>query len=288
MKLLAFSLFVITAVFTLGCNAENPVCTTNFCAVGEIFPRSELEEGQAFSEVDIDDSVIFAILVTGTTPVETAPAETTGGDSVSLDAIVADVAAGSTTYVGETLTITAPVQFVYPSSVSLFTKTDLVSFYVKNPKDPQELAVFQQGKTYRLTVEIVDIEPPDEEFDWYAVWSNLEGNGESIIEVPPVEITVADVVSDVAAGETTYVGQTVKVDATVAAGTAEFEASGLGLTTNNDDVYWFVVHSDKTVLDPYLKDQTHTFTLLIHSITPPDPFNVDQYYTINSIFVEAE
>ena len=47
----------------LGCSAENPICSTNFCAIGEVFPRSELEEGQAFSEVDIDDSVIFATLV---------------------------------------------------------------------------------------------------------------------------------------------------------------------------------------------------------------------------------
>ena len=288
MKLFTFSLFVIVAVFTLGCSTENPLCTDNFCVEGEIYAKSELAEGQAYGDLPINDAVIFATLAAGTTPVETTPVETAPADSVSLEAIVADVAAGGTTYVGETLTITAPVQFVHPLSVSLFTKTDLVSFYVKNPKDPQELAVFQEGKTYRLTIEIVDIEPPDEEFDWYAVWSNLEGNGESIIEVPPVEITVADVVSDAAAGGTTYVGQTVKVDATVAAGTAEFEASGLGLTTNNNDVYWFVVHSDKTVLDPYLKDQTHTFTLLIHSITPPDPFDVDQYYTINSIFVEAE
>ena len=69
MRFFTFSLFVIAVIFTLGCSAENPICTTNFCAIGEVFPRSELEDGQAFSEVDIDDSMIFARLVGGTTPV---------------------------------------------------------------------------------------------------------------------------------------------------------------------------------------------------------------------------
>ena len=30
-------------ILTIGCSAENPICTTNFCAVGEVFPRSELD-----------------------------------------------------------------------------------------------------------------------------------------------------------------------------------------------------------------------------------------------------
>ena len=44
MRLFTFSLIVIAVVFMLGCSAENPVCSTNFCAVGEIFSRSELND----------------------------------------------------------------------------------------------------------------------------------------------------------------------------------------------------------------------------------------------------
>lgn len=108
MKLFTFSLFVIAVIFTIGCNAENPVCTTNFCAIGEIFPRSELENGQAFSEVDIDDSVIFATLVGGTTPVETNPVvQTTDTNDVTIADIVADVASNgvNSSYKDQTVTI---------------------------------------------------------------------------------------------------------------------------------------------------------------------------------------
>lgn len=77
MKFFAFSLIVIAAVFMFGCSAENPICSTNFCAVGEVFPRSELEDGQTFGETGIDDSVIFATLVGGGPPVETTPVATT-------------------------------------------------------------------------------------------------------------------------------------------------------------------------------------------------------------------
>ena len=62
----AFVVLIAFLVPLLGCNAENPLCSTNFCAVGEVFPRSELGDRE-FSEVDIDDSVIFATF-TGATP----------------------------------------------------------------------------------------------------------------------------------------------------------------------------------------------------------------------------
>lgn len=282
MKLLTLLLFVIAVVSILGCNAENPICSTNFCAVGEIFPRSELENGQPFSEVDIDDSVIFATLVGTPTPVEPIrPTPTT------FTNIVADAAAGGTKYVGKTVTVTAPVGFVLDGGVSLVTKNERVTFYVKNPDAPEKLDSLVEGKTYQFTIEITSIAPPDEEFDTYAVFSNIIGDA-TVVNVPPVEVTVATLAADVAAGGRTYVGQTVKVEATVAFGTAELEAAGLGLVTNNEDVVWIVIHKDKTTLDPYVKDQSHTFTLLIYSVTPPDPLDVDQYYTINSIFVEAE
>lgn len=283
MRFFTFSLFVIAVIFTIGCNAENPVCTTNFCAVGEIFPRSELQDGQAFSEVDIDDSVIFATLV-GVTPIEATPIQP---DTTTFANIVADAAAGGTKYIGTTVTVTAPIRLVLESGVALVTKNERVNFYVKSPDLPEKLSSLVEGKTYQFTIEITSIAPPDEEFDTYAVFSNIIGDA-TVVNVPPVEVTVATLTADVAAGGVKYVGTTVKVDATVALGTAEIEKAGLGLVTNNNDVVWIVVHKDKTTLDPYVKDQSYTFTLLIYSVTPPDLTKVDQYYTINAIFIEAE
>ena len=69
MKYMTLILFAITIVTFAGCEAQNPICTDNFCFVGEAFPRSELEAGQPFDEVDIDDSIIFTKIITWETPI---------------------------------------------------------------------------------------------------------------------------------------------------------------------------------------------------------------------------
>ena len=290
MKLFAFSLFVIAVIFSFGCNAENPICSTNFCAVGEVFPRSELEDGQAFSEVDIDDSVIFATLV-GTTPVETQPVEPTpvvATPAVDLTDIVANVAVGGTKYVGKTVTITAPVQFKFETFFSLFTNDDTVSFIVRSPDAPDKLTHFQESLTYTLTVEITGVSPPDDNFDTYRISSNIEPNS-PIENNPPISVTVNQVVSDVAAGGTKYIGKTVKVRATVLIDNAGLNNTGLALTTGNTDVVWAVVYThDKTLLNSYRQGQSYTFTLFVDAIKPPDPIKQVDYYTIFSIFAGAE
>ena len=287
MKLFTFSLFVIAVIFSFGCNAENPICSTNFCAIGEVFPRSELEDGQAFSEVDIDDSVIFATLV-GTTPVETTPVETPVADSISFDDIVTDAAAGGTKYVGQTVTITAPVQFKFETFFSLFTNDDTVSFIVSSPDVPDKLTRFQESLTYTLTVEITEISPPDDNFDTYGIRSNIDPNS-PIENKPPISVTVNQVVSDVAAGGTKYIGKTIKVRAIVLIDNAGLNNTGLALTTGNTDVVWAVVYTrDKTLLNSYRKGQSYTFTLFVDAIKPPDPIKEVDYYTIFSIFAGAE
>ena len=265
MRLFAFLLVSIIVVFSLGCNAENPLCTDNFCAIGEIFPRSELEEGQAFSEVDIDDSVIFATLA-GAMPVETTPAVDT-----TFDDIIADVAAGGTQYVGQTLEITAPVLANYVTSVILFTNNDNVTFYVKSSENPDLLDVLKDGKTYTLTLEIEEISPPDAEFDWYAIWSELP-NDADIVENPPTQTTVSSIVSDVVSGNIRYLGQTIEVSGVVYLSNTEMKNKrAMAIRTGSAEVLWIVFAIEDTSLDAYKKDNTYTFTLFIESITPPNP-----------------
>ena len=74
MKLYTSSLFLILflAFSFMGCDAQNPVCSDNFCVVGEVFLRSELEENQEFSEANVDDSQILAVLA-GTPEPTTEP-----------------------------------------------------------------------------------------------------------------------------------------------------------------------------------------------------------------------
>jgi len=131
MRFFTFSLFVIAVIFTLSCSAENPICTTNFCAVGEVFPRSELEDGQAFSEVDIDDSVIFATLAGGTTPVKTTPPTLPPGvESVELSTIVGDVAAGNTSYISAR----TPKKMLHFPSNCFFQQRISTEKHTRNPR----------------------------------------------------------------------------------------------------------------------------------------------------------
>lgn len=49
MVLLAFVFFVFCMTFA-GCSTENPLCTDNYCVEGEIYLKTELQEGQAFED----------------------------------------------------------------------------------------------------------------------------------------------------------------------------------------------------------------------------------------------
>ena len=260
MRLFAFSLLVIAAVFTLGCSAENPICTTNFCAIGKVFPRSELEDEQAFSEVDIDDSVIFATLVAGTTPVETTLAD-----------IVANAVAGNKSYVGKIVTITASVdlvtsEFTNNDAITLITNNENVVFYVNSREDPQRLVDYEKGKIYTFSLFIREIDPPEEFFPKYAVWSSIPSE--------TISTTINAIVSDVAAGGRTYVDKIVSITATVKNDTLTFfdeddDYETISLITNDDSVIFFVYNENDppSVLNRYKEDEAYTFKLFIHDIS---------------------
>lgn len=295
MKSMTFLFFTMIALLALGCNAENPICTDNFCAIGEVFPRSELDETQPFSEVDIDDSVIFATLIGGGTPVEVVPVEpaqpiqppveTT--DAVTLADIVADASSGGTRYVGQTVTIVAPVRFKFETVVALLTRSEKVSFFVGSPDDASILNALEEGRTYQFTVGITRIRPPTENSPRYAVSSDAKG---SPIEVAPLETTVDAVVSDVAKGGTRFLGKTIEVRARVSFSVDNFPA--LSLSTNNPMVDWGVVAStgneekDKITLNPYKQGSLHTFTVLIYEIKPPE--GLENQYRIRSSFIAGK
>ena len=172
MRLLLLLLLLLTP-FILGCNTENPLCTDNYCVEGEIYPRSELVGD--FSLLAVDDSVILATLVGGVTPVETV--ETPAVDSVSLADIVSNVEDGGTKYLNQTVTITGEVELdntLYKNgAVSLITGTT-TAFYIADYQNPARLNPYKKGKTYTFTVIVVTIRPPNETFDTYAVFSDLE------------------------------------------------------------------------------------------------------------------
>lgn len=71
-----FTRYIVPLLICLvitGCDAQNPICSDNFCVVGEVFPRSELDTNQEFSEANVDDSKILAALATTPQPATTQP-----------------------------------------------------------------------------------------------------------------------------------------------------------------------------------------------------------------------
>ena len=173
---LIYTVLIVSIAIFLGCEAQNPVCTDNFCFVGEAFPRSELEDNTPFSEVDIDDSVIFATLVGVPTPVQTLP---DGVDTdVSLSNIITDVASGNTAYLNQTVTVTGYVIWksenrdsiaIYPSNDKAAALDSGAIFFVADRGNPFALVPYDVGRQYTFTVRITVILPPDENSDNYAI-----------------------------------------------------------------------------------------------------------------------
>ena len=60
--MIRFLLTVSVLSFVIGCSAENPLCTDNYCITGEIFPKDELEAGQTFEVLPIDESALVAAI----------------------------------------------------------------------------------------------------------------------------------------------------------------------------------------------------------------------------------
>ena len=284
MKLFTFSLFVIAVIFSFGCNAENPICSTNFCAIGEVFPRSELEDGQAFSEVDIDDSVIFATLV-GTTPVETTPVETTPvetpvadvetpvADSVTLADIVNDVAINgvNSVYKGQTVTITAAVRYIFAATedrnagVTLATFNNNISFFVNDDDEVDDLAHLGTGTTYTFRILIENIAPSRANPERTNIWSNaLNQPPKANIDIE--NVAMAEIVSDVAAGRKTYLGKTIRLNATVSFDLFK-EGGFISLSTGNRNVSFTISDiGNPEKLNAYHANINYIFILFIEDI----------------------
>ena len=57
-----FLLTIFVLSFVIGCSTENPLCTDNYCVTGEVFSKDELEAGQTFEVLPIDEaSLVTAI-----------------------------------------------------------------------------------------------------------------------------------------------------------------------------------------------------------------------------------
>ena len=221
MKLYTLSLILtVILIFSIGCNAENPICSTNFCAIGEVFPRSELDDNQPYSEVDIDDSVIFATLIGGTTPVETiqppakttpVPVETNKVVNTTIAAIVNDTASGNKNFEGKLVELTATVRWISGDSgaFAFDTNNDNVRFFVSASGDSRE-GTFDQafivGRSYTLRL-YVEMQQQDAVRGGHNIWSY------PVDDI--IKTTVNAIVSNTVANGTRFEGKVVEVTSVI-------------------------------------------------------------------------
>ena len=279
MRLFTFSLFIIVVISILGCSAENPICSTNFCAVGEVFPRSELEDGQAFSEVDIDDSVIFATLVGTPIPDQpTTPAtQETEPESTTVSSIVSDVAAGGTRYTNKIVTIQGTVESVFESGTrTLVTNNDNVTFYVRNQTKPELLDSYKEGGTYTFTLFISGIDPPEEEFNWYAIWGVMPKQADVL------SVDFADVIESVSQGSEEYLNRFIMFTATVKNPASIFTSDTISLVTDKDNVIFFVRNRTypPEIMGKYQQGQSYKFTAFLERISVSEVLGVSAHSVI--------
>ncbi len=167
MMLSAFALMI----FTIGCNTENPLCSQNYCVSGEVFLRSQLLEGEEFSEVNVAESSLIAAFANTTpqTPVETTPVPVETTD-VSLADVLADAAADNTTYLNQTVTITGYVVWKSDQrdTIAIYKNANVLAainepvFFIASLENTARLDKYVVGKSYTFTVTISKYAEPEE------------------------------------------------------------------------------------------------------------------------------
>ena len=176
-------LLVLTTLY-LGCTAENPVCSESFCVIGEIFPRTDLEdlEYSEFSEVDVDDARIIAVLTgteTLTTPEEpTRPRAVPSEPEVSrvnLEDIVINTLGGGRAYVGKIVYVKAKLQVPRLPGQQLRVRTGTsVRFYIDDSGNPARIEDPVKNWEYELVIRIKDISSPiNDEENYYTIWTEM-------------------------------------------------------------------------------------------------------------------
>ena len=175
------TILLVLIAMLIGCETTNPLCTDSFCIV----PRDNVEG----DIIEIDETKLIALIAktsdaTPTSPVETIPAETTPAASPTLADIITDVAAGETTYLNQTVTVTGYVVWkndvgdvivIYRNANFLEANQEDAGFYILSKVDGDflEFASYRVGSSYTLTLTINSILPPEGNQTRYLIGARL-------------------------------------------------------------------------------------------------------------------
>ena len=143
-----------------------------------MFLRSQLLEGEEFSEVNVAESNLIAAFANATpaTPVETVPVV-----SSTLSDIVTDVAAGNTTYLNQTVAITGYVAHKGDGgAMVIHTGSSLAGaiaqgavLWIESFDAPEVIDQYALNTQYEFTITIILIREPEGDTTWRSIWAVL-------------------------------------------------------------------------------------------------------------------
>ena len=128
-------------------------------------------------------------------------------------------------------------QMSCPHINTLFTNNDSVAFYVTGEDGTDNLANLGSHTTYTFTLFISAITQSTTQPGETLIFSDALGHPTTAaIEI--ADVTMAEIVADVAMGGKTYLGKTVRLEATVLTDTVLAEGI-ISLSTGNETVNFF-------------------------------------------------
>ena len=154
------SLILVFCIIAGGCESQNPICSENYCLVGEIFPKDELQPNQVFDELpgNINEAQLLSLFSENpNSQIKHLPNDP--DDVFYINGVVNYIDPN-----GGAILMSRAV----PNEDFRTIDKDMIRIWVTDDENPERLAAIQLGKRYTFKVEILDADRR---------WSTLSDTG---------------------------------------------------------------------------------------------------------------
>ena len=295
---LTIFLTILTVVFAIGCESQNPICNDTFCVTGEVFFKSELPEGTKYDSINVDTTRLLTAL--GETPSVgeiSKPSLPTGVKPVDMATIVNSVALGNTDYERAWVYLEVVVMEDLTDGerwLTLQTENDNVEFRVFSWVKKSQLAQWTKGNRYGFILFIYSMRP---ETDTATIFSKVDdpdniAKGRSVLTPTSDEVLLTSInllFESFRRGESYYIGKRVSFLDTVkrrrSSSSLLVYDEELGLLSSEDSFAIFAKMEDLGEdIDPkYSEGSLHNFEVTIgyHSyqdFRDPNKFHIIGFF----------
>lgn len=163
-RTIASIMMILIFMLVIGCETQNPVCSENYCVIGEIFPRSEVGDGEFEAlPASVDEETVIGLLagkyqgsaaIAGTSPVES---------TAIVNLVSAHPASGSEILRQSIITLTfdkVPTNVVVSSGVGMLRGRVLIIQGRFTPGILNLTVTWAGGRTRLTYIVVADSDPP--------------------------------------------------------------------------------------------------------------------------------